>query len=345
VRTRRVAIFVQQGLGDVAMALRAVQRVRDRFEGQATLVLKSPLERQLIEIAFPDLAAEALVAASFSGPRPLQWASIARRLRSAGVTHVAGLHLRDTFQARAVVRLSGASAAEFNSFDPYEGRHKVAQYATLADRVTGKVVPHVPFRLEEFIRERGADFVFAPGSGVIEAHKRWPAERYAELIRLVRSQDSSARFLLLGAANERPLLESIASAANESGDTIRIVAGVRLRESLQLLGRARAVIGGCSGSLHLAALVDTPTIGIYGPTNPGWTGPAGGAVRIVRAQFECAPCYSMDFIRGCGRPECMSRVSADAVAAALVEMETGRSADDLPWFPLSHLRVATARRV
>jgi len=327
------------------MALRAIQRVRDRFEGRATLILKSRLELQLIQIAFPDLAAGALVAASFPGPRLRQWASIARRLRSIGVTHVAGLHLRDTFQARAVVRLTGASDAHFNSFDPYEGRHKVAQYATIADRVTGEVVDHVSFRLQEFIGMRGREIVLAPGSGVIEAHKRWPAERYAELIQLLSSRDSSARFVLLGAANERPLLESIAGAATANRDAIRIVAGVSVRESLELLGKARSAIGGCSGSLHLAALVDAPIIGVYGPTNPGWTGPAGHTVRIVRADFDCAPCYSMDFIRGCGHPQCMTRVSAEAVAAALVEMEAGRSADDLPWFPLSHLRVATASRV
>jgi ADP-heptose:LPS heptosyltransferase len=325
------------------MALRAVQRIRDRFDGRATLILKSRLELQLIEIAFPDLAATAIVASDFTGSRLRRWASIAWRLRTVGVTHAAGLHLRDTMQSRAVVQLSGAVAAEFNAFDPYEGRHKVDQYAAIADRVTGDIVAHVPFRLDELIAERTADIVLAPGSGIIESHKRWPAERYAELIGLVRSRDASARFVLLGAPNERSLLETIASAAPNHGDAIQILAGVSLRESLSLLGRARAVVGGCSGSLHIAALVDTPIVGVYGPTNPGWTGPAGSTVRIVRADFECSPCYAMDFIRGCGDPQCMSSISATVVANALDDIERGTTGNDLPWLPLSMLRLARPR--
>lgn len=324
------------------MALRAVQRIRDHVDGRATLILKSRLEWQLAEIAFPDLAPPAIVASEFAGSKLRQWASIAGALRRLGVTHAAGLHLRDSIQNRAVVQLSGASSAELNAFDPYEGRHKVDQYAAIADRVTGSVSRHTPFRLEEFVTERADEIVLAPGSGILEAHKRWPAKRYAELIDLLHSRDASTRFVLLGAPNERELLDSIAAAA-KSRDAVRIVAGVSVRESLALLGRARAVIGGCSGSLHLAALVDAPIVGVYGPTNPGWTGPSGSIVRIVRNDFECSACYAADFIRGCGDPQCMSSVAAGVVANALEEMELGKGPNELPWLPLSKLRVARRR--
>jgi len=101
------------------------------------------------------------------------------------------------------------------------------------------------------------------------------------------------------------------------------------------------VIGGCSGSLHVAALVDAPIIGVYGPTNPGWTAPIASSVRIVRRGHLCSPCYALDFIGGCGNADCMD-IEAMSVAAALDEIEHGRRIRTLEWFPLSKLRVARA---
>jgi hypothetical protein len=325
------------------MALRAVGRIHDHFDGRAVVVAKSRLETQLLEIAFPSLVGRTLAASEFTGPAPARWAKIAGALRRTEVTHVAGLHLRNTPQSRIVARLTGASAVELNTSDPEERRHKVAQYASIADRVVGEVVEHTPFTLADFIAPRpvaDAEVVLAPGSGIVESHKRWPTARYMELIRLLFGRDTSTRFALLGASNESELLESIAAGVKETGATIRVVAGASLRESLALLGRARVVVGGCSGSLHLAALVDAPIIGVYGPTNPGWTGPASSTVRVIRANFECAPCYAGDFIRGCAAPQCMDAVTPGAVVEALDDIEGGTQAVPLHWYPLSRLRVA-----
>lgn len=341
--TRRVAIFVQQGLGDVVLALRAIQRIRDHFAERAVVVVKSDLERQLIELVFPELATSTLVASRFGRHPVVRWGRIAFALRRAKISDIAGIHLRDTIGAKFVARLAGASRIEFNTFDVDEGRHKTAHYALLADRVTGEAGPSEPFHLDECEHtSTKRDVVLAPGSGALEAHKRWPTTRYGELIRLLHARDTSTPFVLLGAPAERPLLESIAEAVRTVGANVRIVAPETLRESLTAIAAARVVIGGCSGSLHLAALADVPIIGVYGPTNPGWTGPAGSVVRIVSADFSCAPCYAFDFIGGCDNPKCMSAVSATSVVAALENMERDPTGNSLPWYPLSRLRTATA---
>lgn len=345
-RHRRVAIFVQQGLGDVAMALPAIERIRDRFAGNVSLVVKSRLEWQLIELAFPELIASTLVASEFGRSPLARWTRIALALRRAKISDIAGLHLRDTRRGRVVAFLAGASRVVFNRFDLDEGRHKSAQYAALVDELIGDVAPVAPFQLKEFAARRAAgrsaDVVLAPGSGMAEAHKRWPPARYGDLIRLLHSRDAATSFTLLGAPSERPLLESIAALARDSGATIRIVAPSSLRDSLVVLSEARVVIGGCSGSLHVAALVDAPIIGVYGPTNPGWTAPTASVVRIVRRGHLCSPCYALDFIGGCGNADCMD-IAAFDVAAALDDIEHGRG-DTLQWFPLSMLRVARPGR-
>ena len=346
--SRRVAIFIQQGLGDVALALRAVQRIRDHFAGQAIVVVKSDLEKQLIELAVPELSSSTVVASAVGGHPVIRWGRIALALRRAQISDIVGLHLRDTMGARVVARLAGAFRVELNKFDADDGRHKTAHYAALADRVTGETVPAKPFRLDGFAeasqRSVRRHIVLAPGSGVLEAHKRWPEARYSELIRLLHDRDASTPFVLLGAPGERALLESIADGAPSARANVHIVAAATIRDSLAVLADARVVIGGCGGSLHLAALMNAPIIGVYGPTNPGWTGPDSSVVRIVHGDFDCAPCYAVDFIRGCGNPECMQAVSATTVLSALTSIEADPNGNDLPWYPLSKLRVATPTR-
>jgi hypothetical protein len=329
------------------MALPAIARVRDHFAGNVLVVVKSRLESQLIELAFPELTASTLVASEFGRSPLVRWARIALALRRARISDIAGLHLRDRVRGRGVAYLSGASRVVFNKFDLEDGRHKSAQYAALVDELIGNVVPVAPFQLAEFAARRPTaqigDIVLAPGSGIAEAHKRWPPTRYGELIRLLHSRDASTSFTLLGAPSERALLESIAALVHDTGAKIRIVAPSSLRDSLLVLSEARVVIGGCSGSLHVAALVDAPIIGVYGPTNPGWTAPTASVVRIVRRGHLCSPCYALDFVRGCGNADCMD-IAAVAVAAALDDIENDRPGDTLQWFPLSRLRVARAAR-
>jgi ADP-heptose:LPS heptosyltransferase len=48
-----------------------------------------------------------------------------------------------------------------------------------------------------------------------------------------------------------------------------------LRELAFLLSRAAVVVAGDTGPLHLAAAFETPTVGLYGPTDPRRNGPWG----------------------------------------------------------------------
>ena len=59
-----------------------------------------------------------------------------------------------------------------------------------------------------------------------------------------------------------------------------------LYELACFLARARLYIGNDSGITHLAAAVGTPTLAIFGPTNPAVWAPRGDHVRVVRAKME-----------------------------------------------------------
>jgi heptosyltransferase-1 len=53
-------------------------------------------------------------------------------------------------------------------------------------------------------------------------------------------------------------------------------------ELIALVRRAALVIGGDTGPLHLAAALERPVVGIFGPTNPTRNGPYGTRSRVLR---------------------------------------------------------------
>ena len=149
-----------------------------------------------------------------------------------------------------------------------------------------------------------------PGAGYGEA-KRWPLDRYAELAaRLTR--DGSV-VLALGGGAEQPLGRQLA--ARVGAGFIDLTGRTDLREAMAVLSLCRLAVSNDSGLLHVAAAVGTPTIGIFGPTNPDRTGPTGDRTTIVRRPVYCSPCE----LRYCPIDHrCMEWVSVETVREATV---------------------------
>ncbi len=63
-----------------------------------------------------------------------------------------------------------------------------------------------------------------------------------------------------------------------------------LSEIAQLLAHASAVIGVDTGLSHVAAALDTPTLTIYGATDPQLTGVLGTNTKILQSDLSCVPC-------------------------------------------------------
>src|SRR5205085_5257954 len=72
-----------------------------------------------------------------------------------------------------------------------------------------------------------------------------------------------------------------------------------------------------TGTMHLAALLQIPTVSIFGSTEPLRTGPLGHGHRIVRHHVECSPC----FLRECPLDfRCMRAVTSAEVIARIAKM-------------------------
>lgn len=149
--------------------------------------------------------------------------------------------------------------------------------------------------LEELRKRTGAldCIVLAPGAGW--GAKRWPAECFAAVAArlaaeghavLVNSgpgEDDLARQVVRAAHAQLQLAQGKSTASAE--DTLRIQAvACDIGQLTSLLRKASLFVGGDTGPLHLAAALQCPVVGIYGPTDPRRNGPfefANGARHIA----------------------------------------------------------------
>ena len=123
-----------------------------------------------------------------------------------------------------------------------------------------------------------------PGSG--SPRKNWPVERWLELAGHLPGPVT----LLLGEAEiARPLPEPLATACRSRAGAVR--SGDRelgllweppLEELLRRLAGARAFLGHDSGVSHLAACAGTPSLLLFGPTDPAIWKPPVANVQALR---------------------------------------------------------------
>jgi ADP-heptose:LPS heptosyltransferase len=127
--------------------------------------------------------------------------------------------------------------------------------------------------------------------GTTAAARAYPAERWAETVRLLG--DVGWPVLVTGSAAERELTAGIVAAAGaEQGDrppVLDLGGALDLAGLARLLSGARAVLVANTGPAHLAAAVGTPVVSLFAPVVPAerWA-PYGVPVALLGDQH--APC-------------------------------------------------------
>jgi heptosyltransferase-1 len=82
---------------------------------------------------------------------------------------------------------------------------------------------------------------------------------------------------------------------------------------MALLRRAKIVVGGDTGPLHLAVAMGTPVVGLYGPTDPERNGPYSAADVVVR---NIGP-EEITYKRGANYSPAMLSISVEQALAAV----------------------------
>jgi lipopolysaccharide heptosyltransferase I len=122
----------------------------------------------------------------------------------------------------------------------------------------------------------GEYFVLSPGGGW--RSKCWPPELYGELCRRL-TERTGWRGVINYGPGESELAEAVRQSAAKSDP---VCCSVPLDQFMALLRRAKLVVAGDSGPLHLAVALGTPVVGLYGPTDPARNGPYSKVDVVVR---------------------------------------------------------------
>jgi heptosyltransferase-2 len=166
------------------------------------------------------------------------------------------------------------------------------------------------------IAQESALVVFAPGAEFGSA-KRWPAEHFAALARMVRENDATAQVALLGGPKDKDVCDEIVELAGPAR-MFNLAGATKLEEAVALIARADAVVSNDSGLLHIASALNRPVIAIYGPTDPDHAPPFSDVARSLSLRLACSPCKQ----RECplGHHDCMNQLKSEMVWQTLAPM-------------------------
>ncbi len=153
-------------------------------------------------------------------------------------------------------------------------------------------------------------------ASLLAVERRWPANRFVELARrLLHSYDFD--LVLIGAASERRYVDAVERALGDPSRVWNFCGGLDIAGLAFLLSRSRLMISNDSGPIHLAAALDVPLIGFYGPETPLRYGPLGDPGLVFYENLWCSPCMHADnakTVRCINALSCMTSIDADGAA-------------------------------
>ncbi|MFN0157938.1 MAG: lipopolysaccharide heptosyltransferase II [Bacteroidota bacterium] len=306
----RILVFQTAFLGDVILTLPLMQVLRSRFPkahiacvtipGAAPLLAHHTAVDECIE--FDKRGIHRGIGGIIRFKKILQQKGFDlamvphRSLRSAAVVRLAGVPRRVGFSTSA----GRMFLTDVVRYDPHA--HEISRNLSLlgplgidADPL---VLPTLFPGMEDKDRVNGflaqypsilaANLVgVAPGS--VWNTKRWPIEKFVELVRLLGANGFSV--VLIGGEADRKLADEI---EKQSGTlpVLNAVGKLTLLQSAELIRRCRAIVSNDSAPMHMAVAMRTPVVGIFGATVPEFGfAPAGEHDVVVQTHgLPCRPC-------------------------------------------------------
>ncbi len=164
--------------------------------------------------------------------------------------------------------------------------------------------------------------------------KRWPLDRYREIVRrLVHERD--AHVLLIGGADDQALTYTLLDGLEvPDGAVIDLTGKTGFGELAAYIQACALFIGNDSSPMHLAAAVGTPVLAIFGPTSPQEYGPYPlDDARHIALWYNPRgrPCFFLGKMQPCTNCTCMQAITVDEVWTAAGRLiPTGSSREVSP---------------
>jgi ADP-heptose:LPS heptosyltransferase len=148
--------------------------------------------------------------------------------------------------------------------------------------------------------------------------KQWDLARWRDVVTRLQ-RELAATILVTGSEADRPLAVALGPLQPRAID---LSGRLSVRETMAVIAGLDLFLSSDTGPMHMACAVDTPSLSVFGPSDParyfsGGSGESGTRHVVVRPELWCSPC---NLIRkppaecaGPEPPECLRLVGADAV--------------------------------
>lgn len=333
-KTEHILIIRFSALGDVAMIVPVVYSLAHQYPHLRITVLSRPFARPLFEDLAPNVGfMEADVKGEYRGVKGLN--ALYRRLMAKNFTAIADLHniirskyLRLRFnlgrhkvahvnkhhgEKRKLTTQNGKQLHQLSTaFQNYAdvfaelGYPIDIQFTSIFPQESGNL--HL---LPETIGERKG-FQQWIGIAPFAAHnnKVYPIDKMEEVIQAIIKNHPSCRiFLFGGGGKEREVIDGWQRKYDACTNASSLLRSID--KELVLMSHLDVLVSMDSANMHLASLVNTPVVSVWGATHPyaGFLGWNQDPANVVQVDLPCRPC-SVYGKKSCVRGDvaCMNQI-------------------------------------
>ncbi|MEU7689694.1 glycosyltransferase family 9 protein [Microbispora hainanensis] len=303
---RRVAVLRANALGDLVLAMPALESLRRAYPGARLTLLGTPWHARFLDgrpgpvddvIALPPISGVSTSDGGYPAPESLFKELREHRFDLAVQIHGGGRHSNPFVKAigaRVTAGLCTPDAVRLDRWVPYvHYQHETLRYLEVAALVGGTAEAYEPsIAVTDADHAELARVYGEPPPGLVALHpgasdprRRWPARAFAE------AADRLGRpVVITGVESEREVVEEVTAAMRRPAVTA--VGTLGIGGLAALYERCDLVISNDTGPRHLAAAVGTPTVGIFWCGDLINSGPFGRALHrpLVSWTERCPVC-------------------------------------------------------
>jgi ADP-heptose:LPS heptosyltransferase len=139
--------------------------------------------------------------------------------------------------------------------------------------------------------------------------KSWPLTHYLELAEMLVAKGFHVLWV-----GDREDAEKL----GQSQQGLNLAGKLTVAETAWVLSQCGQVITNDTLALHLSEIMGTPTIGIFGPTEPSHYRPRGPQSECLSLKLSCSPCHQDGYFPPCPyNQRCMRELTVASVVQAI----------------------------
>ncbi|MGE4357529.1 MAG: lipopolysaccharide heptosyltransferase II [Candidatus Omnitrophota bacterium] len=333
---RRILVIKYSALGDVVLAIPSLRAIKKQFPHAHVTVLTAKQAREIIA-GLPYVDEVIVIDKARYQSRLRMLKEMGRILRNEVFDLVVDLQNNKTSHLLSYLSLSprriGYDNGKFSFLMNYRLKDTGERISPVEHqfRLLNKFgIKCEDKQLELYIEQKDEEYIedllrnnwISPSQILIGMNvgassrwisKRWPLERFAYLAEELSSR--GMRIIITGSEEDREVVKRNqillrAKPINTCGKTT-------LSQLAALIKRCAVYITADSCPLHLAMAVDTPTVALFGPTDPyRHIAYFKDNLIVIHKKIFCGSCYRPT----CKDYECMRRITVQEVADAVIKL-------------------------